>query len=270
MPTASAKTPTPPAHPNLATALAAFQSEIPAVTKGNTANIPGKDGKQGYSYKYADLVDVTDAALPVLTKNGLAFVSVPKRTENGSYELVGTLLHEAGETMEGALPLVGRSAQEIGSALTYMRRYLLCSMTGIVADEDDDGARAQAAQERTRQAPNPVEEFIRKARGSWNVVEHLRVLRGQIADANMGDVEVQGPDGPIPLGLLVNDRVVHLEQAADAAQKPPGAPNTPPEDTRTPGDSEAAEKAAAAARLRAAAQAMKESEDKPGRDGVHQ
>lgn len=153
-PAKKAAAPKPPAgHPNLAAALVAFMLEKPRVAKNQEARIPGKDGRQGYSYKYADLADVDDAATPVLARHGLAFIAVPRRTENGSYELVGTLVHTSGETMEGPLPLQGRTAQELGSSITYMRRYLLGSMTGIVTDDDDDGSRAAAAREQTRTEP---------------------------------------------------------------------------------------------------------------------
>jgi len=156
--TASSRAKAEPDHASLAAALVAFMLEKPRVGKTQTATIPGRDGRQGYSYKYADLADVDDAATPVLAKHGLAFIAVPRRTENGSYELVGTLVHTSGETMEGPLPLQGRTAQELGSSITYMRRYLLGSMTGIVTDEDDDGSRAQAAKEQTQPAGPPVDQ----------------------------------------------------------------------------------------------------------------
>jgi hypothetical protein len=41
------------------------------------------------------------------------------------------------------IPLAKPSPQEYGSALTYARRYAVSAIIGIVADEDDDGNRAQ-------------------------------------------------------------------------------------------------------------------------------
>lgn len=123
----------------IAGALAAFQAEMPTVLKGKTAKVDTRDGRS-YSYTYADLADVTAAAMPVLAKHGLAFVTVP---EPG--RLVGLLLHTSGQRLTGILPIAGQSPQQIGSALTYMRRYLLGCMTGIVTDDDDDGQRAEQA-----------------------------------------------------------------------------------------------------------------------------
>lgn len=128
---------------NLATALAAFQAEMPVIAKNQKAKVPTKTGGS-YEYTYAGLPDVSAAVMPLLVKHNLAFSVCPRVTEHGG-EVVGILLHSSGETLEASLPLFGRQAQEIGSALTYARRYLLGCMTGVVTDDDDDGSLAQAA-----------------------------------------------------------------------------------------------------------------------------
>jgi ERF superfamily len=122
----------------IAEALAAFQQEMPVVAKGKTAKVGS------YSYTYADLADVTEAAMPVLTKHGLSFSCGPHSTDNG-YELTGVLLHTSGESLHGALPIRGNNPQELGSSLTYMRRYLFGCLTGLVTDDDDDAQLAQQA-----------------------------------------------------------------------------------------------------------------------------
>lgn len=153
-----------PEHANLAAALAAFQADMPTVHKGQTARIPGKNGSTGYSYKYADLADVAKAAHPVLARHGLSFIARPSHVEGVGFVLVGVLRHSSGdESDEGMLPIMGRTAQEIGSSLTYNRRYLLGCMTGIVTDEDDDGAAANNARDARPQAqpvtqPPPAEQ----------------------------------------------------------------------------------------------------------------
>jgi hypothetical protein len=137
----------------LPAALAAFQAEMPTVHKGQKANVGT------YSYTYADLADVTAAAMPLLTKHGLSFSTCPRQNTTGGYELAGILLHTSGERLEGALPIQGGNAQALGSAITYMRRYLLGCMTGIVTDDDDDGHRAQhRTPAPAQQAPPPPPE----------------------------------------------------------------------------------------------------------------
>jgi hypothetical protein len=155
---------------NLATALAAFQSEMPTVHKGKTATVPMKGGGS-YRYTYADLADVSAAATPLLSKHGLAFTCRPRLVEGGSYELVGVLTHTSGEEKEGALPIFGRTAQEIGSSITYGRRYLLGCMTGIVTDDDEDGNVATGTTERTHRQPPPEtpEQRLSNARArAWS------------------------------------------------------------------------------------------------------
>lgn len=132
-------------HTNLAAALAAFQSEMPTVHKGKTAKVSTKAGGS-YTYDYADLADVAKVAHPVLARHGLSFAARPTHLDGLGFVLVGVLRHESGETDEGTLPIQGRTAQEIGSSLTYNRRYLLGCMTGVVTDADDDGAMANDAQ----------------------------------------------------------------------------------------------------------------------------
>jgi hypothetical protein len=82
------------------------------------------------------------------------------QTERG-YELRGTLMHTSGEMIEGSLPIAGSTPQEMGSSLTYMRRYLFGCITGLVTDDDDDGHLAQKSATRkpaAKQAePPPVD-----------------------------------------------------------------------------------------------------------------
>lgn len=141
----------------LAEALVAFQAEMPTVHKGKTAKVETKTGP-GYRYTYADLADIMAAAAPILTKHGLSFSARPHLVEQGAYELVGMLRHTSGEYDEGALPIYGRTPQELGSSLTYARRYLLGCLTGIVTDDDDDAQAAQPAKRTRRQEPPPEPE----------------------------------------------------------------------------------------------------------------
>lgn len=153
-------------HENLAAALAAFQADMPTVHKGKTAKIPGRDGRSGYSYDYADLADVAKAAHPVLARHGLSFAARPTHLDGLGFVLVGVLRHSSGESDEGVLPIQGRTAQEIGSSLTYNRRYLLGCMTGIVTDEDDDGAAANGARDARPQAQPVTQPPAEQAGGT--------------------------------------------------------------------------------------------------------
>lgn len=131
---------------NLVAALAKVQSEIPDVEKDKIGRV--RSEKANYTYRYADLSAVTDAILPLLGKNGLAWVTQPTMTDHG-FVLRYTLLHESGESIYGEYPLPDPARvgpQQVGSALTYARRYCLCAVTGVAPGEDDDDAAAADAQ----------------------------------------------------------------------------------------------------------------------------
>lgn len=88
---------------------------------------------------YADLGSCWDACREPLSTNGLSIIQLPK-ADDGAVILETILMHTSGEYIseELRIPVVKRDAQGYGSALTYARRYALCSFVGI-APEDDDG-----------------------------------------------------------------------------------------------------------------------------------
>lgn len=144
---------------SLAVALAAFQAEVPAVAKGKT----GDAGS--YKYQYADLSDVTEKVLPLLGKHGLSFSAKPTVNDRGALVLAYTLRHVSGESDGGEYPLSGGNAQQLGSAITYARRYSLCAVTGVApGGDDDDGSsakdvRVEAHQREPQWDPNEQESL---------------------------------------------------------------------------------------------------------------
>lgn len=137
-----------PTHENLATALAAFQAELPRLRKDETAKVKGESASGqpvNYTYGYADLAQVSEAVGTCLGKHGLAFTAWPTMTEKG-FLLTYSLLHEGGEERTGIWPLpdpTRTKPQQLGSAITYARRYAIMAVTGTFPDkEDDDGAAA--------------------------------------------------------------------------------------------------------------------------------
>lgn len=148
-------------HKNLAAALAAFQAELPKLRKDETAKVTGESktgAKVSYSYGYAGLDQVCETVMPVLGKHGLS-ISSGTVLVGETFMLEVTLQHESGnggQTAVWPLPDPRRSGpQDLGSAITYGRRYLTLALTGTFpGGEDDDGAKAQtyAQQERWEQA----------------------------------------------------------------------------------------------------------------------
>lgn len=112
-------------------ALAAAQGEFPEI----------KRTKSAHKNKYAPYEDIVDAVRPVLSKHGLMFTHV---MEGG--RLVTRLIHlETEQAIASDVEITTSSAdaQQFGSVLTYMKRYLLTGLLGIATEEDDDGNRAR-------------------------------------------------------------------------------------------------------------------------------
>lgn len=103
--------------------------------------------------KYAPLPEVREAMQPLLAKHNFGLSSVPCiiRTEHGVQNgLHFILIHKSGQTIEGEWLLTPskNDSQGQGADVTYKRRFGEMAMTGLVADEDDDG---NAASFRTAQ-----------------------------------------------------------------------------------------------------------------------
>jgi len=145
---------TDPGPGSLAAALAELQTQLPHVTKDAT--------NPHFRSRYATLEGISAELLPIMGKLGLSFSAKP--TLNGTGLVLEYVLRHApsGEHDSGEYPLpVSGSPQQIGSAITYARRYCLCAVTGLAPDEDDD---ANAAEDGHRKpAENPQKP--RTARG---------------------------------------------------------------------------------------------------------
>lgn len=141
---------------DLAGALHALQQNLPSVAKGNTADT----GK--YKYQYADLGDVQAAIFPLLGTYGLTWTTAPTLTDHG-FALRYKLHHaHSDESVTGDYHLPAGTPQEIGSAITYARRYALCAVVGLApGGDDDDGAAASRppVQEKSEASEKQIEEW---------------------------------------------------------------------------------------------------------------
>ena len=113
----------------LTAALIQFHKDVDKIEK----NARGNYGK------FADLSNVLSIVTPALIKNGIVLTQTFLEDS-----LVTSLRHVSGEEISSCCHLVvseGRNkTQEWGKAVTYTRRYQICSILGIVADMDMDGA----------------------------------------------------------------------------------------------------------------------------------
>ncbi|MEU0078628.1 ERF family protein [Micromonospora tulbaghiae] len=136
-------------------ALATLQTKLPRITKDNTAKVETRTGGS-YRYTYADLAQISAQVLPIMGSVGLSFTSRPT-ARDGRFVLVYELRHTSGEVIDGEYPLPApdrSTPQEVGSAITYARRYCLCAVTGVAPEDDDEDA-AVAQQAATRRGREP-------------------------------------------------------------------------------------------------------------------
>lgn len=105
-----------------------------------------------FKNKYADLASVRDSIRAPLAKNGISYTQTMEFRETGMV-LVTTLWHTSGQWISSEYPLPTTARpQELGSALTYARRYSLSAIVGNSADEDDDAEAAETAKQKIEAA----------------------------------------------------------------------------------------------------------------------
>lgn len=158
------------------------QQNLPKVKKEGTGNYG----------KYLKLDDIMPLALDVLNKNNFALVQAPSII-NDHPALRTSLIHASGEVLEDTMLLMldKETAQGQGSGITYARRYALCSMLGLVADEDDDG---QKATDVKSFAPTNPDKFISPAQVNL-VFARLKLKGVQSKDeANSAIYDLTGKD----------------------------------------------------------------------------
>lgn len=142
---------------NLDEAMAVFQANLPSITKDEKATV--KSDKGNYSYGYAGLDTVSEKVLRELGKLGVSWRCRPTLDESGKFVLAYRLKHVVDGEETGTWPLQGGTPQQIGSAITYARRYALMAVTGVFpSNEDDDGAAASAAPQESWDAAKPASE----------------------------------------------------------------------------------------------------------------
>lgn len=100
---------------------------------------------KGIKFEYASISNIIQSLRPILANNGLALIQIPSLFWEDSRRFVRvstTLVHTTGEFIEGDIAMDAESAdpKQIGSIITYARRYALGAMLSIALDGDYDAA----------------------------------------------------------------------------------------------------------------------------------
>lgn len=150
-------------HKNIYAALAAFQGENPEIKRTKQVKVKSRKGEESsYEFWYAPLPEILLKIRPLLARHGLSFVhkQFGEPTGSGNYQMVCEVYHETRYTEDSgvirSMPItVKRSGdmKDVGGESTYARRYTLCEVLGIAADDDNDVAMME---ERTEKLENHV------------------------------------------------------------------------------------------------------------------
>jgi hypothetical protein len=136
-------------------ALFAVQQAAPAISKSTDNPF--------FKSKYASLPDIWEAIRSLLGEHKL-YVSHTLHSDPEGDFIVTQIIHvPTGSLIESntRITLAKNTAQEYGSYITYMRRYALSAMLGLVTDEDDDGNAASQAKPKPEPKPDikPVDDL---------------------------------------------------------------------------------------------------------------
>lgn len=91
---------------------------------------------------YITLDGILETVRPILAKHGLAVLQEAKGVD-GSVTIKTRLVHESGQYYETDIlemkPQKANDPQQMGSCITYAKRYQLAALLGICESVDDDG-----------------------------------------------------------------------------------------------------------------------------------
>lgn len=194
----------------LAAALAKAQGQIEGAKKSSSNPF--------FKSKYADLAECWNTCREALTANGISVIQMPEEiNENGRLNITTMLAHSSGQYITSTLTMTVTKLdpQAIGSAITYGRRYALAAMVGL-AQEDDDGEKAMARQE--KKDKKPVESPINITSVSENgAVRFINGVQCQIQDKNGDWHDVEFLKIEVLEKLLNDDKYVNAHEAIRAA-----------------------------------------------------
>jgi len=150
--------------PAFAQALIQVQGSIEGAKKGKV--------NPAFRSKYADLGACWDACREALQTAGIAVLQFPCGAAPGNIGLRTVLVFgKTGETLseDFCLPLKDpTSPQAAGSAITYARRYALCSVVGICPEDDDGNKASQESRSQPKQSSKSIEKTVDQLMEEFN------------------------------------------------------------------------------------------------------
>lgn len=116
-------------------------------------NVIKKDAKNPhFKNTYATLKQVLSEVKPILSEVGL-LITQPI-DERG----IGTVITDGKDSINSFIPMpTGLAPQQLGSCVSYFRRYTVCSLLSLEIDDDDaDATRTKQPKEEYKHEPKPL------------------------------------------------------------------------------------------------------------------
>lgn len=116
-----------------------------------------------FNSRYADLPAVVEALKKPLSDAKLSYTfRTTIAPEDGGWILVMNVYAldidgDGSESLSLSFPITSTDPQKFGAAITYAKRYLLCTAFNVLADEDDDGNSASGKQAVQKKQPSALD-----------------------------------------------------------------------------------------------------------------
>lgn len=152
-----------------------FQAECPKISKDSN-NPFFSDAKR--KVNYASLPHILGIIQPILNKHGLVLMQPVVNDV-----VITKLIHvESGDVLESIYEITCKdktNPQQIGSAVSYARRYSISSMLNLNIDDDDDGNSANGNN------TTPQKEELTPKHPMWTKAVKFLQEGGLLADVEM-------------------------------------------------------------------------------------
>ena len=149
-----------------------------------------------FKCRYASLGSCWKAVKPALKESGLMLYQRKTYVADDCYMLTSLICIESGDGIIDSSKLKASArVQEFGSEQTYAKRYGICTVCGIVGEEDDDG--------NNHDKPKPKADPKPRVEGLPITEKQLKVLR-----SNVEFITIHHPE----LIDKLNERTITQEQ----------------------------------------------------------
>tara|TARA_Y100000114_G_scaffold35823_2_gene31363 strand:- start:2316 stop:2906 length:591 start_codon:yes stop_codon:yes gene_type:complete len=126
--------------------------------------------------KYASLASCLKVVKPALKESGLMLYQRKTYANDDCYMITSLICIETGDGIVDSSKLKASArVQEFGSEQTYAKRYGICTVCGIVGEEDDDGNNHDKPTPKSESKPLveglPItEKQLYKLRENWDLI----------------------------------------------------------------------------------------------------